>query len=726
MTNRRERVALGSARPEPNRAAPGTPEGRHTVAAALVGVQLKALGSVLLALALIVGIAPFAQPGARAASPRVAIIVGPVGGLTDLYRADAEAAAAEARRWTDDVVTVYSPNATWAAAKTAMTGASIVVYLGHGNGFPSRYGQALNPKTQNGLGLNPVAGEGDSAHQYFGETYLARQVRLAPDAVVVLSHLCYASGNSEPGLPEGTLDMARQRVDNFAAGFLAAGAGAVIADAHGPPAYYVRSILAGKGTIERIWRQAPGFNDHVIAYPSVRTPGLTALLDPTRPRSQFYRSLVTRAELRADEVARGAALRAGTGAAPGVEVPAAPARVGPAVAKASLRGRPVAGATVELALAFSDPGSEPPADLAVGVRWTPIELRPAVSPEPSPVATPAPVAASPTPAAPTASDAPVAPAASDAPSPPPVSPDLAGLVSTEPLIPPALPAPASPEPTPDPAAAATPAPEPPADPAAGLVAVEVPGAVVMLAPTKANTKGARVALEVPAQPGVYRLATTLHDGDGVAFDATTQQRLPALIVRVSADLSARIAVADHVATIAGARLELPVAILNSGTVPWAVAAAPGVPDYEEAPATNAAPASAFLVGQWLRIDPPGGAPATEVVRERVVAAPGETGRATLRLVAPEMPGSYLLVIDVVSPLRGSLVAAGEDPATVRVTVGWPPKPEFAPRPEYAPAPELAPAPEPADPGAALPTDPASSPADPAATAAPAGAPASGL
>ena len=60
---------------------------------------------------------------------------------------------------------------------------------------------------------------------------LAAQVKLAKNAVVLLNHLCYASGLSEPGLPEGTLGQAQQRVDNYAAGFIKAGASAVVAEA---------------------------------------------------------------------------------------------------------------------------------------------------------------------------------------------------------------------------------------------------------------------------------------------------------------------------------------------------------------------------------------------------------------------------------------------------------------------------------------------------------------
>ena len=57
-----------------------------------------------------------------------------------------------------------------------------------------------------------------------GESRIAASINLAKNAVVLLHHLCYASGNSEPQLPEGTLDQAKQRVDNFAAGFIEAGA----------------------------------------------------------------------------------------------------------------------------------------------------------------------------------------------------------------------------------------------------------------------------------------------------------------------------------------------------------------------------------------------------------------------------------------------------------------------------------------------------------------------
>src|SRR5215212_6806139 len=169
-------------------------------------------------------------PGVAVAAPqpKVVLIVGPAGAATERYRERAEAAAKVAEKHTSNVVRVYSPNATWPAVKNALHGAAIVVYLGHGNGWPSRYRDSLFGGSQNGFGLNPVAGGGDDAHQYFGEDRIAAEVTLGRNAVVLLHHLCYASGNTEPGLPEGTAAQARERVDNYAAGFIAAGAGAVV------------------------------------------------------------------------------------------------------------------------------------------------------------------------------------------------------------------------------------------------------------------------------------------------------------------------------------------------------------------------------------------------------------------------------------------------------------------------------------------------------------------
>ena len=76
-----------------------------------------------------------------------------------------------------------------------------MIYFGHGNGWPSPYTYDPEYTTKNGFGLNATAGNGDSNNKYYGEPYVS-QLDLAPNAIVMLHHLCYAAGNSEPDGPD--------------------------------------------------------------------------------------------------------------------------------------------------------------------------------------------------------------------------------------------------------------------------------------------------------------------------------------------------------------------------------------------------------------------------------------------------------------------------------------------------------------------------------------------
>ena len=302
-------------------------------------------------------------------APKVVLIVGPVGAKTAEYRALADQAASAAAEFTPNVVRVYSPDATWAAVRNALQGASVVVYLGHGNGWPSPYRNALYPPSQNGFGLNPVAGAGDDAHQYFGEDRIATEVQLAPKAIVILSRLCYASGNSEPGIAEGPLDVARQRVDNYAAGFIGAGASAVIAEAHSGPAWYVRKVLSTRDSLEKLWTSAPTAHGHVTRFESSRSPGYVGLLDPDLRTSGFYRSIV----LRPDLVTR-------PGKSGFVQVSASqpePTLVGTGLALGDpqLRGQTSVGAHSRLRLRYTIDGAGAlPDGLRLGIRWDPVSV----------------------------------------------------------------------------------------------------------------------------------------------------------------------------------------------------------------------------------------------------------------------------------------------------------------------------------------------------------------
>jgi gliding motility-associated-like protein len=257
---------------------------------------------------LLTPVAGTVSPVAAAGAPKVVIVVGPVGSTTASYRSDGDAAAAEALKYTPNVVKVYSPDATWDAVKAALQGASIVIYEGHGNGFPSPYSTTLQPDRQDGLGLNPSAGVNDTSVTYWGEQYLASDVRLAPNAVVVLGHLCYASGSSEPGRTDPTLAEAKQRVDNFASGFLAAGASAVIAEAYGgAAASYVTALFTAHDTIGNIWANSFSKQGNLFAFASSRTPGATVEMDPDAPSGKYYRALTGDLALSSDAVTGGTA-----------------------------------------------------------------------------------------------------------------------------------------------------------------------------------------------------------------------------------------------------------------------------------------------------------------------------------------------------------------------------------------------------------------------------------
>ncbi len=581
------------------------------------------LAAVALALGMVAGPVAGASP-----QPRVVVIVGPAGELTDAYRSIGLAAAREAARWTRDVVTLFSPDATWPAARHVLQGASLVVYLGHGNGFPSPYRTAPYPVTQNGLGLNPVAGGDDVAHQYFGESFLATDVHLAPHAAVLLLHLCYASGNSESGLPEPSLDVASQRVDNYAAGWLRAGADAVIADTFGPPEPYIRPLLTSSAMVDRIWRGAPTFHDHVVAFPSARTRGAIAFLDPTGANAGYNRSLVWRPGLRANQVVGG-----GSGATPlpispyGLAPPAPSlaaigARVtAPILAPAAPNRALVAATRARLALPIKlATGIRLPAGLQLGVRW---QLVLPGFPAGPPGTSPGPQSASP------------------------------GQATASPG--------ASP-------------------PAIDLVVREAPEAVVTAMPATLVRGRLTVTVDLPAEPGRYRLVTTIYAADGVAFDATSQGLIPALSVKVSPPLSVAYGVVAALSLASESVIELPVRLANDGALPWADS--PVANRDIRGPRSYYRP-GAQVVAHWLPLGLDTSRTADPAIVDAPRLAPGQQATVDLSLVVPSEPGEYLLVIDLLSPLHGSLAAAGAPPAGVRISV----YPAPAPRPDRGPSPD---------------------------------------
>jgi S-layer family protein len=223
--------------------------------------------------------------------PKVVIIVGATHGATSSYRSKADDAYAEAIKYTSNVRKVYSPNATWSAVRSAVVGAAVVIYFGHGNGTPSPYPNDAKYTTKDGFGLNAAAGHGDSNTKYYGEPSVST-LDLAPGAVILLHHLCYASGNSEPGNAAPSKSVAKQRVENYGAGFLKAGAAAVIADGHRGAVDYLQALFTTDQTLADLWRTQPNYHGNEFGFASRRTPRMTALMDPDSPSGGYYRSFV--------------------------------------------------------------------------------------------------------------------------------------------------------------------------------------------------------------------------------------------------------------------------------------------------------------------------------------------------------------------------------------------------------------------------------------------------
>ena len=607
--------------------------------------------------------------------PKVALVVGPVGSITPAYRALANEAADAARAAGAEVVKVYSPNATWPAVRQALDGASIVVYLGHGNGWPSRYRDALYPPTQNGFGLNPVGGAGDDRHQYFGEASIEK-LRLAPNAVVVFSHLCYASGNTEPGLPEGSVGDAIQRVDNYASGFLRAGAKAVVAEAGLGPAYYVRSLLRDRGSIEQIWRSSPTVNgDHQIVTPASGRPGTPSGSTPSAPASGFRRSLVSPRRDRVASCAPGAQGRAGAARRAGHRRPRSRRSPAPGSGSASRRSgpcrSPAATTRLTLPLARAKTSGVPerrPGRRSGGTRSSSTRPpRPTRRPSSRPCRCDPRDQDGPTPARRT-------PARQRA------GPGADGHADARAR---AGPGPVAPE--------------------VDLVVPEAIGSVVEPDGRPADeARPRRSTSPTRRSPACTGSTVTLHTPEGVAYDAATQALLAPVLVRVGGALAVAYGAPQTLALATGSTSEVAVRVLNAGSHELGQGG-PGAagPHRDGRPGRHGADAHpAAVAGRHLDLDgrPRRSRPPSPSGSSMAVAEPGGSAVAVLPLEAPSVPGNYLLLLDVVDArTRARCPHGAAVRRSIRVTVGDPVAPAAAPvAPAAEPAPAAAPAAIPSD------------------------------
>ena len=290
-----------------------------TSAAATPVAQAQA--SQLLALSASSSTSSSPRTATAAAPKRAVIVVGPVAGQTAEYVGDAKKIAAALEAAGVSVDLILPPHSTWKNVTAVADGADFFAYLGHGNGWPSPYTNN-GEESHDGLGLDPTDGDTNYSHvKYFGANYLkggfhctlgvptpATQaacsnirygewkdygagIHLASDAIVLLNHLCYASGNGEPGMAIPTQSVAMQRVDNHANGWLAAGAKVVFSLSWQPGEDIVNWLRTEHTSMDGMFEMRDStngitpFHGWVGYVPdlylnSVRTPGATVHLDP--------------------------------------------------------------------------------------------------------------------------------------------------------------------------------------------------------------------------------------------------------------------------------------------------------------------------------------------------------------------------------------------------------------------------------------------------------------
>ncbi len=276
--------------------------GAHRASQLIVGLRALVLAGMLVGL---IGIVSAPAASAATTQVKVVIVVGPTGSGTSHNISDARSLAAQARSAGAKVIEIYSPNATFYKVRIAATGANVLIYMGHGSGWPSPYAP-FNADRKDGMGLNAAAGHGNLNVKYYGETYLKKYIHLRPNAVVLLRGLCYSAGNSEPGKAAPSATVGRARVDNYSAGFLRTGAKAVFAEPYGSVSYVLDWVFHGSSTVRDVfmsggnsWGSSGSMSSTVFT--SKRNTWATAI-SQRDSSGKFRRSVVGNLNLNASSV----------------------------------------------------------------------------------------------------------------------------------------------------------------------------------------------------------------------------------------------------------------------------------------------------------------------------------------------------------------------------------------------------------------------------------------
>ena len=233
-------------------------------------------------------------PAAAATAIKVVIVVGPVGSQHHQLQRQRQAVRQRGPLVRREGHRDLQPERhVVAGSRAAAQGANLLIYLGHGNGWPSPYGP-FSKYTKDGIGPQPrPPAHGNSNNKYYGEYYIARDIELAPNAVVILNRLCYASGNSEWGRANPTKSTAIKRVDNYGAGFLRAGASGRLRPRHRERVVHDPGPVHDRDrTMDWIFMSRPGASGaRDFAFTRRGRAGMQAHMDPPRA-GKYWRSFI--------------------------------------------------------------------------------------------------------------------------------------------------------------------------------------------------------------------------------------------------------------------------------------------------------------------------------------------------------------------------------------------------------------------------------------------------
>ena len=193
--------------------------------------------------------------------PKAVLIVGPLDAPDNEDTGAAietmEARASSLEGYGFDVVRLYHPDATWQRIRANLTGASVVLYQGHGFGYNPDDGNYLGTGGANN-GFCITDPDNLSGAALATQDMLIAHTQLAHGAVV-MNFACYSAGSSASDTTVVSEEVARRRVNDYSYTFLTIGAGAYFAG--GDWDHYLDHILGSlDNTAGSAYKTAPGFD----------------------------------------------------------------------------------------------------------------------------------------------------------------------------------------------------------------------------------------------------------------------------------------------------------------------------------------------------------------------------------------------------------------------------------------------------------------------------------